>query len=123
MEAIGAAESIVAILRIPVPVAGARNRRMFAHTPVAMVRFESVGFAYSSERVVDDIDFSIARGRRVALVGPSGAGKSTIGQLLLGFLDRSGAVREILVDANGVEPCGVATVVSRSGSEAAGQVC
>ena len=31
------------------------------------------------------IDFSLARGERVALVGPSGSGKTTIARLLLGF--------------------------------------
>ena len=35
---------------------------------------------------LDGIDFTLARGRRVALVGPSGAGKTTVSQLLLGFL-------------------------------------
>ena len=52
--------------------------------------FENLSFRYPSRPdvlVLDDIDFSIAPGSRVALVGPSGAGKSTTFSLILGFND------------------------------------
>jgi ATP-binding cassette subfamily B protein len=46
------------------------------------------------ELILEDLNFSIAKGERVALVGPSGAGKSTIIQLLLRFYDpQAGAIR------------------------------
>ncbi len=94
MEAIGASEAVVALLRTP--VAGVRGARALPAAPVATVRFEGVRFAYDAGPALDGIDFAVRRGERVALVGPSGSGKSTIAQLLLGFL-APGAGR-ILID-------------------------
>jgi ATP-binding cassette subfamily B protein len=52
------------------------------------VRFEHVGFAYQMERpILYDVDFTIAPGKKVAVVGPSGAGKSTLARLLFRFYD------------------------------------
>ncbi|NDJ17550.1 ABC transporter ATP-binding protein [Myxacorys almedinensis] len=47
------------------------------------IRFEKVWFAYKSdEYVLQDLDFVIHPGEKVALVGPTGAGKSSIIRLL-----------------------------------------
>ncbi|SRR5579883_1308246 len=47
------------------------------------IRFEHVWFAYKSgEYVLQDLDFTIHPGEKVALVGPTGAGKSSIIRLL-----------------------------------------
>lgn len=54
----------------------------------AVIRFEHVGFAYEKERVIlDDVDFTIGSGQKVAVVGPSGAGKSSLVRLLFRFYD------------------------------------
>lgn len=37
---------------------------------------------YGQSRVLDDLDFSIQEGERVAIIGPSGAGKTTLFRLL-----------------------------------------
>ncbi len=85
MEAIGAADAIVALLDTPVPLAVERRGSLPAG-PIRQVRFEQVGFSYDATPTLDGIDFTLARGRRGVLVGASGAGKTTVSQLLLGFL-------------------------------------
>lgn len=51
------------------------------------IELQQVGFYYqnSEEASLADINMTIRKGARVALVGPSGAGKTTLGYLLLGL--------------------------------------
>ncbi|HUX39136.1 MAG TPA: ABC transporter ATP-binding protein [Rectinemataceae bacterium] len=52
------------------------------------IRFESVGFAYSSkERVLEGFDLDIAAGERLAIVGHTGAGKSSLIKLIARFYE------------------------------------
>jgi len=52
------------------------------------VRFEHVAFHYNKSReILDDIDFTIRPGEKVAVVGGSGGGKSTLVRLLFRFYD------------------------------------
>lgn len=51
------------------------------------LRFENVSFAYEEKKVLKGIDFSLEKGKIVALVGPSGGGKSTIADLIPRFYD------------------------------------
>ena len=54
------------------------------------VRFEHVRFDYQPERaILEDVDFEIPPGQKVAVVGHSGAGKSTLARLLFRFYDVS----------------------------------
>ncbi len=85
MEAIGAAEAIVALLETPVEPVSTRPGILRAG-PIQQICLERVGFSYGEALVLDRIDVMLARGCRTALVGPSGAGKTTLSQLLLGFL-------------------------------------
>jgi len=55
------------------------------------IRFENVGFAYSSEKgesqILHNVDLEVHAGELLALVGPSGAGKSTLVNLIPRFFD------------------------------------
>ena len=52
------------------------------------IRFEHVEFFYQRERsILFDIGFTVAPGKKVAVVGQSGAGKSTLARLLYRFYD------------------------------------
>jgi subfamily B ATP-binding cassette protein MsbA len=55
------------------------------------IRFEDIGFSYSTEKgerqVLHDINLEVAAGEVLALVGPSGAGKSTLVNLIPRFWD------------------------------------
>ena len=67
------------------------------------IRYEHVAFTYPTRPdvpVLQDIDFHIAAGEKIALVGPSGAGKSTIAGLLMQFYPLSGG--RIVVDGHDV---------------------
>ena len=60
------------------------------------IRFQDVSFAYPNAPdliILDEVSFSIDKGKKLGLVGESGAGKSTVIQLLERFYDPySGAI-------------------------------
>jgi ATP-binding cassette subfamily B protein len=65
------------------------------------VRFEHVRFAYQPERpILDDVDFTILPGQKVAVVGHSGAGKSTLARLLFRFYEVTGG--RVLIDGQDI---------------------
>lgn len=65
------------------------------------IEFRNVSFSYpkSSEKVLDQLSFTIEAGKRVALIGENGAGKTTIIKLLARFYD----VQEGQILINGVD--------------------
>ena len=66
------------------------------------IRFENVGFSYSTEegehQILHNVDLEVRAGEVMALVGPSGAGKSTLVNLIPRFFDVTSG--SILIDGN-----------------------
>jgi len=63
--------------------------------------FEHVSFAYRPDRqILDDVDFTVPAGHKVAVVGASGAGKSTLVKLLFRFYDPTAG--RILIDGQDI---------------------
>lgn len=51
-----------------------------------LIEFDSVSFQRENKRILNDINFHIKEGEKIALIGPSGSGKTTIFNLILGLL-------------------------------------
>lgn len=53
------------------------------------ITFDRVSFHYpgTTQKVLDDVSFSLPKGKKIALIGPSGAGKTTICELMARFYD------------------------------------
>jgi subfamily B ATP-binding cassette protein MsbA len=64
------------------------------------IEFKNVQFAYQDRLVLQGIDFTIPKGKTIALVGPSGVGKSTIADLVPRFYDVTSG--EVLIDGKDV---------------------
>ncbi|SFH33793.1 ABC transporter ATP-binding protein [Pontibacter chinhatensis] len=77
------------------------------------IEFRDVAFAYGDKPVLQDINFSIQKGKTVALVGPSGGGKSTLADLVPRFYDpTSGA---ILIDGHDIRDYTMESVRAQMG--------
>mgnify|MGYP001355846536 CR=1 FL=1 len=52
------------------------------------ISFKNVSFSYDKEQInpLVNIDLSLLRGKKIAIIGPTGSGKSTFVDLFLGFL-------------------------------------
>jgi subfamily B ATP-binding cassette protein MsbA len=58
------------------------------------ISFENVTFAYADRSVIQNVNFTIPRGRNLGIAGPSGSGKSTLINLLFRFYDPTqGSIR------------------------------
>jgi len=91
-------EQMFALLRVNHEITDKPGAVVFApQGPPAAVRFENVVFGYNPDRVIlKGVSFSVAPGRKVAIVGPTGSGKSTISRLLFRFYDT--VAGQVLVD-------------------------
>ena len=80
-----------------VAVPGQDRAEPAASLPVARFRHASLRFSDADEDTLHDLDFTLARGTRTAIIGNTGSGKSTVAKLLLRFHD---------VTSGSVEFCG-----------------
>ncbi len=65
------------------------------------IELKNVSFSYPGRPVLQDINISISKGKKIALVGVSGSGKSTLIQLIMRFFDPSAG--EILIDGKNIK--------------------
>ncbi|MFZ1329471.1 MAG: ABC transporter ATP-binding protein, partial [Chitinophagaceae bacterium] len=75
------------------------------------VEFSNVSFAYSDAVILDNINFTVKKGKTVALVGSSGAGKSTLADLVPRFHDVTGG--EVLIDGINIKDYSLHSVRSQ----------
>jgi ATP-binding cassette subfamily F protein 3 len=66
-----------------------------ARGPELLVQLSDVTKAYGTNVVYRDLDFSVRRGDRLALLGPNGRGKSTLLKLVAGMTDYQAGVRRV----------------------------
>src|SRR5262245_12329864 len=84
-----------------------RPRRLRGSSRLAIhftrtLALERVSYSYAGagERVLVDVDLTMAKGEAIAIVGASGAGKSTLVDLLLGLLEPTAG--QITVDGRDI---------------------
>lgn len=92
------AADVLAMLRLPVPDLAAGDEQAPRLPFAEAIRFDGVSFSYPNAKApaLSDIDLTIRRGSRIAIVGRSGSGKSTFGDLLMGLIEPTQG--RILVD-------------------------
>ena len=63
-----------------------------------MLEIKNISFAYNQKKVLDNLDFQVAKGQNLAIIGESGCGKSTLLKLIYGLYDLDEG--EILFEKN-----------------------
>ncbi|MBN2147574.1 MAG: metal ABC transporter ATP-binding protein [Anaerolineales bacterium] len=79
----------------------------------AVLQVKGLEFRYNGDRVLQDIDFELKTGERVAVVGPNGAGKSTLFKVIAGILPPASGMVQIYGHEPGGHIC-IAYVPQRS---------
>ncbi|GAA0469760.1 thiol reductant ABC exporter subunit CydD [Streptomyces olivaceiscleroticus] len=84
-----AAERVFEVLDAPAPVREPAAPEALPESPFPLVVSGLTARHAGQHRpALDGVGFTLAPGRRIAVVGPSGSGKTTLAQVLLRFLDR-----------------------------------
>lgn len=92
-KGIAAAERLNEILKMEPQIQDEENAHQL-ETFNDKIEFENVWFRYKDEWVLRGLNFTVEKGKTVAIVGPTGAGKSTIVQLLPRLYDvQEGEIR------------------------------
>ena len=80
-----------------------RDEVDFTNTTSVTIEFRNVSYKYYMQEgfALNDVSFTIDKGKRIALVGENGAGKTTIVKLLCGFYHPTSG--EILIDGKNIE--------------------
>ena len=81
-------ERILQVIDTPIEVADKPNAVELKYFN-EKIEFNNICFRYTEKQILDDVSFTIPKGKTIALVGPSGVGKSTIADLVARFYDVS----------------------------------
>jgi ATP-binding cassette, subfamily B, bacterial MsbA len=92
---IASAERIFEVIDSPIKISSPEKPQPL-NSFEKSIAFLNVSFAYEDYLVLQDINFSLEKGKTIALVGPSGGGKSTLADLAPRFYDPSSG--NILLD-------------------------
>ena len=109
-----AANRVFEIMDMPNEVADRTNAAELenVHGDVA---FEHITFGYNPDRpVLQDVNFHVGAGQRVAFVGPTGSGKSTITNLLPRFYEQQSG--QILIDGQDIRTVSLTSLRANIGS-------
>jgi subfamily B ATP-binding cassette protein MsbA len=98
------------ILKTPITVDDNPNGKKLPAF-VDKIEFRNVSFSYDDAIILDNINFSVAKGKTIALVGSSGAGKSTLADLVPRFHDVTGG--EVLIDGINIKDYSLHSVRSQ----------
>jgi subfamily B ATP-binding cassette protein MsbA len=110
-QALGASSSIFGFLDTKDDVKE-RHHAITLKGFAGAVKFEDVGFSYSTEegehQILHNVDLEMRAGEVLALVGPSGAGKSTLVNLIPRFFDVTSG--RILIDGHDIRELTLASL-------------
>lgn len=100
-EALASASRLYAILEVKPEIVNSLDAKNLKITD-CKIEFHNVNFVYPSGfKAVNDVNFSVKHGEKIAFVGPSGAGKSTLVNLIARFYDTSSG--EIFIDGQNIK--------------------
>ena len=93
-KGLGASDRLYELLNAPTTIQEIKNPKSITELKTVIV-YDNVSFAYNEDRdVLENVSFSLQKGKILALVGASGGGKSTLVDLLPRFYDvESGSIR------------------------------
>jgi ATP-binding cassette subfamily B multidrug efflux pump len=102
-KGLASADRIQAVLRLPEDM---QVMNLPAKAEAAHIVFDQVSFSYpDGTNVLQNIDFTLAKGETLGIIGATGSGKSTIVRLLLRLYDPSaGQIRINGRDVRSIEP-------------------
>lgn len=107
--AVVAADRLGEILDLEAEKQENEQRKMAPESLAGDIKFEHVNFRYGTrQRVLENIDFTIKKGEKIAFVGESGSGKTTLSKLLLHLYQAESG--NILINDNNIEDIQIETL-------------